>query len=198
MKGALEFLAAHGQASESTALEATSRKRSIRRCINQKGSGSHPEVQASSDRHQAAMKKIGALVNVRERCEKEVRERLARAEFTPEEIDDAVATALRYSIISDERYARSFIRGKTNLGWGRLKITQQLERNGISDAIITSCQDEFSSADGEYERALHELERRPTHAKNPRSSLMHRLVNKGYSFDVANRAVSEYLQQMQQ
>ena len=73
----------------------------------------------SLKRHIAVMDKITALSNVRERSRKETRERLARSGFSEEEIQDGIDTALRVGLISDERYARSFIRGKVHAGWGR-------------------------------------------------------------------------------
>ena len=60
------------------------------------------------------MEKINALIAVRERNLKEVRERLSSSGFTPEEIDDALETAVRVNLINEERYARAFIRGKVH------------------------------------------------------------------------------------
>jgi len=49
------------------------------------------------------MEKINALIAVRERNLKEVRERLSSSGFTPEEIDDALETAVRVNLINEER-----------------------------------------------------------------------------------------------
>lgn len=147
----------------------------------------------SLKRHIAVMDKIAALSNVRERSRKETRERLARSGFSEEEIQDGIDTALRVGLISDERYARSFIRGKVHAGWGRGKIIRRLEERGVDSSVISACQNEFASPEEEYERALHELEKRSCHAADPYASYMRRLLVKGYSHEVSRRAVHDYL-----
>lgn len=147
----------------------------------------------SLKRHIAVMDKITALSNVRERSRKETRERLARSGFSEEEIQDGIDTALRVGLISDERYARSFIRGKVHAGWGRGKIIRRLEECGVDSSVISACQNEFASPEEEYERALHELEKRSCHAADPYASYMRRLLSKGYSHEVSRRAVHDYL-----
>lgn len=147
----------------------------------------------SLKRHIAVMDKITALSNVRERSRKETRERLARSGFSEEEIQDGIDTALRVGLISDERYARSFIRGKVHAGWGRGKIIRRLEECGVDSSVISACQNEFASPEEEYERAFHELEKRSCHAADPYASYMRRFLSKGYSHEVSRRAVHDYL-----
>lgn len=142
----------------------------------------------SLKRHIAVMDKITALSNVRERSRKETRERLARSGFSEEEIQDGIDTALRVGLISDERYARSFIRGKVHAGWGRERIIRRLEECGVDSSVISACQNEFASPEEEYE-----LEKRSCHAADPYASYMRRLLGKGYSHEVSARAVHDYL-----
>lgn len=147
----------------------------------------------SATRHIEAMDKINDLVSVRERTAKEVRSRLATYGFADDEIDDAVETALRVGLINEERYARAFIRGKQHKGWGRGKIVQRLRADGVDDETIDACSIEFSDPEEEFARALHEIERHPSHSKDPYASYMRRLLGKGYSMDIARRAVKEFL-----
>lgn len=139
------------------------------------------------------MEKINALIAVRERNLKEVRERLSSSGFTPEEIDDALETAVRVNLIDEERYARAFIRGKVHSGWGRVKIVARLRANGIGEETIASCSDDFGSPDDEYRSALLELSKRSTTSKNPYATYMRRLLSRGYSYDLATRVVRDYL-----
>ena len=147
----------------------------------------------SASRHIEAMEKINSLISVRERCVKETRERLNSCGFNQEEIDDAIETALRVGLLSEERYTRAYIRGKTNAGWGRRKIEYRLHMSGIQDQTIQACEDEFSSPAQEYERALSELRKRPTRSANPYGAYMRRLVAKGFSQDLASRAVKDFM-----
>lgn len=149
--------------------------------------------ESPEQRHMKAMDKVAALVSVRERTCKETFDRLLRAGFTEEESQAALESALHSGLVDEERYTRSYIRGKSSCGWGRRKIMMRLQRDGISEELIESCSDEFPSHEEEYERALHELERKGTSSSNPYAALMRRLVGKGYSYDIAKQAVSAHL-----
>lgn len=147
----------------------------------------------SPKRHSEAMEKINALVGVRERTAKEIRERLAKCGFTSEEIEDAVETALRVNLINEERYARAFIRGKTHSGWGRVKIASRLAANGVDDETIALCADEFNSMQDEYEIAMVELRKRAANSKNPYATYMRRLIGRGFSYELSTRVVRDFL-----
>ena len=139
------------------------------------------------------MEKINALVGVRERTAKEMRERLSKCGFTPEEVEDAVETGLRVNLINEERYARAFIRGKTHSGWGRVKIITRLQANGVDEETIALCADEFSSPQDEYQVAMGELRKRAAHSKNPHATYMRRLVGRGFSYELSARVVHDFL-----
>lgn len=147
----------------------------------------------SIERHTQSMDKVRALVNVRERSISEVKERLKKAEFTDEEINDAIETSLRCNIISDERFASAYIRGKVRLGWGRTKILSRLKEKGISDEIISLCANDFPSSEDEYSQALKILQKRPSNSNNKFASYVNRLLRKGYSYDLAKRVAKDFI-----
>ena len=144
-------------------------------------------------RHTELMDKIGSLVGVRERTCKELRGRLARLGYSADEVDEALAVALRVGLVDERRYALSYIRGKAHAGWGRAKIIAGLKESGVPDEIIEACGESFPNDDEELERALRELQRRSTSASDPYAALMRRLVGKGYSYEVARQAVNLHL-----
>ena len=144
-------------------------------------------------RHGELMDKIASLVGVRERTVRELRQRLLSNGYEIEDVDRALESALRVGLVDDVRFARSYIRGKSNSGWGKGKIISKLREYGVSELDIESASDEFPSSDQELERALRELDRKPTHSSNPYAALMRRLVGKGYSYDIARQAVEAYL-----
>lgn len=139
------------------------------------------------------MEKINALLNTRERCVKEVEERLARADFSEEEIEDAIQAALRVNLINEERYARALIRGKVGLGWGRAKILHRLHQDRVPDAIIQSCQEDFASSEQEYAMAMREVAKRQARSKDPYATYVRRLVARGYSFELSKRVAADFL-----
>ena len=144
-------------------------------------------------RHADAMDKIHGWVCVRERTPKEVRERLIQAGFTADEADEAADAAVRCGLVSEERFASAFIRGKVNSNWGPARIRAALHEHGVSDAVIDECRDLFPNADEEYESAMRVCASKAVHSKDPYATLMRRLVGKGYSSDLAHRVVCDFL-----
>ena len=147
----------------------------------------------SNEQHTKAMDKVRLLVNVRERSVLEIEKRLQKDGFTHEEIKDAIDTSLRCNLISNERFASAYIRGKVRLGWGKEKICSSLKQKGITDSEISKCEDDFLPDEEEYEKALEILQKRPSNSKNKLASYINRLVNKGYSFELANRAARDFI-----
>lgn len=147
----------------------------------------------SDEDHCRAMDKLASLVNVRERTAKECRQRLRDAGFEDDVADCAVESALRCGLVDDKRYAAALIKGKVRQGWGKRKILMRLEEDGVSYDDVLSCADLFASPDEEYERAMHELAKKSVRSQNPRATLMRRLLQKGYSMDLATRAVSDFM-----
>ena len=147
----------------------------------------------NSEEHKTAMKKIEQLVNVRERTVKEVRQRLRQQDLSEQAIDEAIETALRCGIIDETRYVEAFVLGKAHLGWGRARILQRLKSDGLS-AEAMACAYKFLPSDSqEYASALKACEKRRVTSNDPRATLMRRLTQKGFSFEVAARATDEFL-----
>lgn len=143
--------------------------------------------------HRRAMDKIAALVNVRERTAKECRIRLAEAGFEDGLTQEVVDRALACGLIDEQRYAAAFIKGKVRQGWGKKKILMRLQEDGVGTDTIQACSQYFASPQEEYERALFELAKRSVNSKNPRATLTRRLLQKGYSAELTNRAVSDFM-----
>ena len=143
--------------------------------------------------HNKAMDKIAALLRVRERTPKELHRRLLDAGFEEEVVRGAVDAALRCGLVDERRYAAALIRGKVSQGWGRSKIMARLRDDGVSSWAIEACSELFATPEQEYERAMHELSKRSVRSKNPRATLTRRLLQKGYSPELANRAVEEFM-----
>ena len=74
-----------------------------------------------------------------ERCHKEVELKLYDLNMIPEAKDHIILHLLQHNYLNEERYAKSFVRGKFSIKkWGRIKIINQLKFKGISDYNIKS------------------------------------------------------------
>jgi regulatory protein len=72
-----------------------------------------------------------------ERCYKEVETKLFDFHLTTEEKDQVLIYLIENNFINEERFAKSFVRGKHNYKfWGKNRITNELKFRNISSRII--------------------------------------------------------------
>jgi len=91
-----------------------------------------------------------------ERCISDVRQKLYKDGFRGEEAEWAIAELISEKYLNEERFARSFARGKFRINkWGRVKIEIELRRRAVSSGNIRRGLSEIS--DTAYEGCLREL-----------------------------------------
>lgn len=72
-----------------------------------------------------------------DRCHKEVEDKLREMRMIPEACEQIIITLMQDDFLNEERYARSFVRGRFRIKkWGRVKIKQHLKQKEISLPII--------------------------------------------------------------
>ena len=80
-----------------------------------------------------ATKKLEGYCAYQERCHKEVNQKLRDMNMIPEAIDEIISHLIQENYLNEERFARSFARGKFNIKkWGRNRIVNELKFRGIS------------------------------------------------------------------
>lgn len=73
----------------------------------------------------------------RDRSQKEVQEKLREMRMIPEACEQITIQLMRENFLNEERFARSFVRGKFRIKkWGRIKIKQELKQRDISAPLI--------------------------------------------------------------
>lgn len=81
--------------------------------------------------------KIAKYCAYQERCTKDVRDKLKTYDIPQEDRDKILDYLLDNRFVNDERFAKSFVRGKINQsGWGLNKIRFHLIQKGIAKDII--------------------------------------------------------------
>jgi regulatory protein len=127
----------------------------------------------------------------RELSESQIRQRLARKEHNPEDIDAAVTRLREERAIDDVRVAEAIARTETSIRKrGKLRVRMQIERAGIAKAIARKAVDEvFGGIDDEtqIEAALRKrLRGRDTIADDREFQRLYRfLVGQGFESDRA-------------
>ena len=91
-----------------------------------------------------------------DRCHKEVKDKLIEIEVYGEELDELMCILVAEKFLDEERFARSFARGKFRIKkWGRWKIKQELKRKRVSEYCIKKAMEELEEYD--YEGQLRAL-----------------------------------------
>ena len=81
--------------------------------------------------------KMAKYCAYQERCVKDVRDKLKTFEISEEEKTKILDYLLDNRFVNDERFAKSFVRGKVNQsGWGVNKIRFHLMQKGIAKELI--------------------------------------------------------------
>ena len=81
--------------------------------------------------------KMAKYCAYQERCVKDVKDKLKTFDIPQESKDEILDYLLDNRFVNDERFARSFVRGKVNQsGWGVNKIRFHLMQKGIDKDVI--------------------------------------------------------------
>ncbi|HDZ14048.1 hypothetical protein LCGC14_1422740 [marine sediment metagenome] len=93
-----------------------------------------------------ATKKLESYCAYQERCHKEVVDKLHLMRMIPEAIDEIVVHLIDTNYLNEERFAKSFARGKFNIKkWGRKRITLELKQRNISRFNIKTAMEEIDN-----------------------------------------------------
>lgn len=122
----------------------------------------------------------------------EVRDRLKKKEFPPEDIDETVRRLVDEGLLNDQRVAAAHVRTSSALkGRGRLRIRRELEARGIDRALAHDAlaalpeEDETASVRRFIERKR--LPQRLTTAEYRR--VFGQLLRRGFSGDIVAKAL---------
>nr|WP_299170940.1 regulatory protein RecX [uncultured Allomuricauda sp.] len=105
---------------------------------------------------QEAKRKIEGYCAYQDRCHKEVLQKLVDMRMIPEAIDQIMAHLIQENYLNEERFAKSFARGKFSIKkWGKNRIVNELKQRQISTFNIKSALKEIEEED--YRNTLNEL-----------------------------------------
>lgn len=97
---------------------------------------------------QEATKKIEHYCAYQDRCHKEVISKLREMGMIPIAIDKIVGQLIEDRFLNEERFAKSFARGKFKIKkWGRNRIVNELKQRDISKYNITTALKEIDPND---------------------------------------------------
>jgi len=134
--------------------------------------------------------------NYQERCHSEVRYKLIELGARGAELEQILSDLIEDGLLNEERFARSYVRGKfRNNQWGRKKIVQVLRQKQVSDYCINKGLIELDEK--EYNDCIEHLAaRKAKELKAERSAevrkqkILRYLLQKGFEYELSNKAIS--------
>ncbi|AKA34778.1 MAG: recombinase RecX [Muricauda sp.] len=145
---------------------------------------------------QEAQKKMERYCAYQERCHQEVVRKLREMRMIPEAIDHIMAHLIKENYLNEERFAKSFARGKFNIKkWGKKRIVQELKNRHISRFNIKSALKEIDDED--YLNTLHSLAIKrlsqitETHPQKRKRKLADYLLYRGWESDLVYAKIKE-------
>ena len=145
-----------------------------------------------------ATKRLERYCAYQERCHSEVITKLRTIGMIPEAIDLIITHLIQNDFLNEERFSRSFTRGKFNFkNWGKVKIVAELQRRNISKFNIKLAKEEITEED--YIRKLDWLARKrllqikETKLHKRRKKLADYLLYRGWESNLVYSKVSELI-----
>ncbi len=86
-----------------------------------------------------------ALLARREYATAELRHKLLGQGHGPEAVEAVLRTLSEEGLLSDGRFAESYIRSRVAKGYGPVRIEHELQQRAIDDAVVVECLDRYQS-----------------------------------------------------
>lgn len=138
-----------------------------------------------------AKTRIASLVARRDYSRQEVGMRLGNDGFEQDIVSEALLWAVDVSLVSDKRFADSFVRAKISAGWGIGRIERELQNRGVDAGALEGWPHEYLDPDDEYDRALQIAMRKRVKEPNAYAKMVRFVVSRGFSYGIATRVASQ-------
>ena len=141
-----------------------------------------------------ALAKMQKFCAYQERCMQDVRTKLFQLGIRNSEAEFVIAELITEKYINEERFAKSFARGKFRINkWGKVKIEQALKQKSISSACIKKGIQEISSAD--YAKSIQQLIKKLSgnkqdFTKTEKAKIVRSLLSKGFELSEVQKILS--------
>jgi len=134
-----------------------------------------------------------------DRCHKEIETKLKEFTLIEEAKNQIVLHLLEHNFLNEERFAKSFARGKFNIkNWGKQRIIRELKFRDISEYNIKIALKEIDEV--EYLKTIHRITTKRNELINEsdfykrKKKLSDFLIRKGYEFDLIFETIKNVLE----
>lgn len=133
------------------------------------------------------------LLAHRDRSSFELTARLTDSGYPHETATTVVERLVELGLVDDERFAAAWVRSGVSRGLGLTRIRAELREKGISDVSIGDALEEYGAPSAQLDAAVSALRGRFPRDQKDRNRLVRRLVSRGFSFEVAAKAVGSVM-----
>lgn len=149
-----------------------------------------------------ALARLAALCSRGEQTESDLRSKLDRWGIEHTDADRIITRLKQDNFLSEERYARAFVRDKSRFnGWGRIKIAHALRQKKVSPEVVQQALDEELDADDSRQTLMRLLQNkaRSLAGREPRlarAALLRFAASRGFESELCYRCVDEVCRTM--
>lgn len=143
-----------------------------------------------------AMQKLMRYCTYRERCHKEVTQKLYQLQIQREYQDEIIVNLIQEDFLNEERFAKTFAYDKFNLQkWGRYRIRRELEFRQISEFLINKAllqideEEYLQTFENQLEKRMRSISE--THPLKKKKKVVNYLLRKGYESSMVYDAVNK-------
>jgi len=140
-----------------------------------------------------AWEQLVRLFDRRDYSEKECLQKLYQAGFDHKLAHAMVQRGVQCGLVSNERYADSYIHSRIAAGWGMARIDRELANRGIQSSSLSGWPYEYLDPEDELMRAQEAASRKTVHEPNRYAKLVRFLIGRGFSYGVAAEAARSVL-----
>lgn len=141
-------------------------------------------------------KKLEYYCSYQDRCHQEIQEKLRPFLLSTEEKDQLIVYLIQENYLNEERFARSFARGKHRIKfWGKTRIVNELKQRAISQPNIKLALQEIT--EGEYLETFDKLAERhwenirETNVQKKKKKFCDYLLRKGWESNLVYEKLKE-------
>lgn len=135
------------------------------------------------------------ILSRRDHSEFELRTKMRRKHFNPDQINDVVAKLKKLNLVNDEKFTVMFVANTLLFkAVGPKYLSYKLKQKGITSSLIEAALAEAFPPGREAELAHQVATRwRRTHVPSPdKQNLTRHLISHGFSFDAIQTVISSY------
>ena len=151
-------------------------------------------VQLKEAEHRTAVRSRGAqLVSSRMLSRKELTDRLERRGATEDEAADTADWLEDLGALDDAAYAAAVVRHYGHMGYGRLRVRQELQRRGIQRALWDTALEELGRSDEAIEALLRSRLKGRVPERDEGRKLAAMLQRRGFTWQEIRPVLSRFL-----